>query len=37
LKRQVAEVRTLMKVSDTVAQFKRLFAKRFGGQIHMDL
>ncbi|MCW5715232.1 MAG: hypothetical protein KIT43_12030 [Bauldia sp.] len=29
LKRQVGEVITLMKVSDTVAQFKRLFAKRF--------
>jgi P63C domain len=29
LKRQVSEVMTLMKVSDTVAQFKRLFAKRF--------
>jgi P63C domain len=29
LKRQVSEVMTLMKVSDTVGQFKRLFAKRF--------
>jgi hypothetical protein len=37
LKRQVDEVRTLMKVSDTVNQFKRLFAKRFGGQIQLDL
>lgn len=29
LKRQVSEILTLMKVSDTVAQFKKLFAKRF--------
>lgn len=29
LKRQVQDVMTLMKVSDTVAQFKRLFVKRF--------
>jgi hypothetical protein len=29
LKRQVGEVMTLMKVSDTVGQFRRLFAKRF--------
>jgi hypothetical protein len=29
LKRQVQEVLTLMKVSDTVSQFKRLFSKRF--------
>lgn len=29
LKRQVHEAMTLMKVSDTVAQFKKLFAKRF--------
>ncbi|HKG83697.1 MAG TPA: hypothetical protein VKB16_11175 [Beijerinckiaceae bacterium] len=29
LKRQVQEVLTLIKVSDTVGQFKRLFAKRF--------
>lgn len=29
LKRQVQEVVTLMKVSDSVAQFKRLFDKRF--------
>lgn len=29
LKRQVGETLTLMKVSDTVGQFKRLFAKRF--------
>lgn len=29
LKRQVLEVMTLVKVSDTVAQFKRLFSKRF--------
>jgi hypothetical protein len=37
LKRQVDEVRTLMKVSDTVTGFKKLFAKRFGGQIQLDL
>ena len=29
LKRQVGEVMTLMKVSDTVGQFRRFFAKRF--------
>ncbi|MBB3937797.1 P63C domain-containing protein [Aureimonas phyllosphaerae] len=29
LKRQVQEVVTLMKISDTVGQFKRMFAKRF--------
>lgn len=29
LKRQVQEVLTLIRVSDSVAQFKRLFAKRF--------
>jgi len=29
LKRQVQEVQTLMAVSDTVAQFKKLFIKRF--------
>jgi hypothetical protein len=29
LKRQVGEVMTLIKVSDTVGQFRRLFAKRF--------
>jgi hypothetical protein len=29
LKRQVQEVMTLIKVSDTVGQFKRLFSKRF--------
>jgi len=29
LKRQVSEVLTLVKVSDNVAQFKKLFAKRF--------
>jgi hypothetical protein len=29
LRRQVGEILTLMKVSDTVVQFKRLFAKRF--------
>jgi hypothetical protein len=29
LRRQVGEVLTLMKVSDTVQQFKRLFSKRF--------
>ncbi|GLK78001.1 hypothetical protein GCM10008171_32550 [Methylopila jiangsuensis] len=29
LKRQVQEIVTLMKVSDTVGQFKRLFARRF--------
>ena len=29
LKRQVQEILTLIKVSDTVSQFKRLFAKRF--------
>ncbi len=36
LKRQVQEVMTLMKVSSTVAQFKRLFSKRFpkAGQQH---
>lgn len=38
LKRQVQEVLTLMKVSDTVGQFKKLFGKRFpqpGTQIDM--
>jgi hypothetical protein len=29
LKRQVGEVMTLIKVSDTVGQFKKLFSKRF--------
>lgn len=29
LKRQVGEIVTLMKVSDTVSQFKKLFARRF--------
>jgi hypothetical protein len=29
LKRQVGEILTLIKVSDTIGQFKRLFAKRF--------
>jgi hypothetical protein len=29
LKRQVQEIMTLMKVSDSIAQFKKLFAKRF--------
>jgi len=29
LKRQVSEVLTLIKVSDTIGQFKKLFAKRF--------
>ena len=33
LKRQVGEVMTLIKVSDTVVQFKRLFHKRFGTQL----
>ena len=28
-KRQVGEVMTLIKVSDTVGQFKKLFGKRF--------
>jgi P63C domain len=38
LKRQVGEVMTLMKVSDTVGQFRRLFAKRFSqGGTQMDL
>lgn len=38
LKRQVGEVMTLMKVSDTVGQFKRLFAKRFPqGGMQLDL
>lgn len=38
LKRQVADVLTLIKVSDTVGQFKRLFSKRFpqvGAQLDM--
>jgi hypothetical protein len=29
LKRQVGEILTLIKVSDTVGQFKRLFSRRF--------
>ena len=29
LKRQVGEILTLIKVSDTVNQFKKLFARRF--------
>jgi P63C domain len=38
LKRQVGEVMTLMKVSDTVGQFRRLFAKRFPqGGTQLDL
>ena len=40
LKRQVGEVMTLIKVSDKVSQFKRLFLKRFpmsGQQFHLDL
>jgi hypothetical protein len=40
LKRQVGEVMTLIKVSDTVGQFKRLFLKRFpmsGQQFAMNL
>jgi hypothetical protein len=32
LKRQVQEVITLVSVSDTVGQFKKLFAKRFPGE-----
>jgi hypothetical protein len=32
LKKQVQEVMTLIAVSDTVGQFRRLFAKRFFGQ-----
>lgn len=38
LKRQVQEILTLMRVSDTVGQFKKLFTKRFAGQpIQPDL
>jgi hypothetical protein len=40
LKRQVNEVMTLIKVSDTISQFKRLFIKRFpqsGQQFSLNL
>ena len=37
LRRQVMEVQTLVSVSDTIAQFKRLFAKRFHGQGDLGL
>ncbi|MGH6987162.1 MAG: P63C domain-containing protein [Caulobacteraceae bacterium] len=37
LKRQVQEVMTLMKVSDSVGQFRRLFDRRFQGHPQPDL
>ncbi|WP_342078523.1 P63C domain-containing protein [Yoonia sp. SS1-5] len=37
LKQQVQEVLTLMKVSDTTTQFKKLFAKRFKTSYQPDL
>jgi hypothetical protein len=37
LRRQVQEVQTLVSVSDNIAQFKRLFAKRFMGQQDLGL
>lgn len=37
LRRQVQEVRTLVSVSDNIAQFKKLFAKRFYGQGDLGL
>ncbi|WP_297505579.1 P63C domain-containing protein, partial [Ferrovum sp.] len=36
LKRQVQEVLTLIAVSDTIGQFKKLFAKRFPDVSHQD-
>lgn len=37
LRRQVQEILTLVSVSDSVAQFKKLFAKRFHGQGDLGL
>ncbi len=37
LKRQVQEVMTLMKVSDSVTQFKKFFDRRFEGNYQPDL
>ncbi len=36
LQRQVQESMTLLKVSDSITQFKRLFKKRFAGQTKRD-
>ena len=36
LQRQVQEAMTLLKVSDSIDQFKRLFKKRFAGQAYQD-
>jgi hypothetical protein len=37
LRKQVREVETLVSVSDTIGQFKRLFAKRYHGQGDLGL